>query len=454
MKRKKVLIGAGVVVLLGVIAWANLGLRRETGLAVHVEKVDARDLEAIVSASGKVQAKRAVNISAETSGKVVRVAVNEGEMVQRGQLLLEIDPKNLETRVQNSDASLASARSTLEQTRAQIENTRVALKEAQDALKRMEDLFKNGLLPRDQFEKAQNEVKRQETNLVVGEQSVKTQQQRIKQEEANLESAKYDLNKVRIVSPIAGLVTRRSIEEGETAVVGTMNNAGTVLMQVSDMSVIETEIEVDETDIPFIKIGQPAKVTIDAIPDQTFPGKVTELGNSPILAAGGPAAQAGRATNFKVVVTIDGQVPNVRPGFTCTAVITTATRQKTVSVPIQAMTVRELVVNEKGEIVKPEEPAAKGPRPARPGPPPELQPGQKRQEIEGVFMVKDGHAVFVPVKTGIAGEKYFEVLKGLSAGDEVIVGPFASVRSLREGDQVRVEAAPFSRPGAEAAKDK
>ena len=453
MKRKKVLIGAGVVVLLGLVAWANLGLRRETGLAVHVEKVEARDLEAIVSASGKVQAKSAVNISAETSGKVVHVAVNEGEMVTRGQLLLEIDPKNLETRVQNSEASLASARSQLEQTRAQNENTKVALKEAQDALKRFEDLFKNGLLPRDQFEKAQNEVKRQETNLLVGEQSVKTQQQRIKQEEANLESAKYDLNKVRIVSPIAGLVTRRSIEEGETAVVGTMNNAGTVLMQVSDMSVIETEIEVDETDIPFIRVGQPAKVTIDAIPDQTFPGKVTEVGNSPIQATGA-AATGGRATNFKVVVTIDGEVPNVRPGFTCTAVITTATRQKAIAVPIQAMTVRELVVNEKGEVVKKEEPPTKGPRPARPEPPAELEPGQKRQEIEGVFMVKDGYAVFVPVKTGIAGEKYFEVLKGLAAGDEVIVGPFASVRSLREGDQVRIEAAPFSRPGAEAAKDK
>ena len=445
MKRKKVLIGLGIVVLLGLVAWANLGFRRESGLVVHVEKIEARDLEAIVSASGKVQAKRAVNISAETSGKVVHVAVNEGETVQRGQLLLEIDPKNLETRVQNFDASLASARSQLEQTKAQIENTKVALKEAQDALKRAEDLSRNGLLPRDQLEKAQNVVKRQETNLLVGEQSVKTQQQRIKQEEANLDSAKYDLNKVRIVSPIAGLVTRRSIEEGETAVVGTMNNAGTVLMQVSDMSV-------DETDIPFIRVGQPAKVTIDPIPDQTFAGKVTEVGNSPIQATGAAAA-GGRATNFKVVVTIDGQVPNVRPGFTCTAVITTATRQKIMSVPIQAMTVRELVVDEQGEIVQLEEPKEKGVRASRPGPPPELKPGQKRQEIEGVFMVKDGHAVFVPVKTGIAGEKYFEVLKGLNAGDEVIIGPFASVRSLREGDQVRIEAEPFSRTG-EATKGK
>jgi HlyD family secretion protein len=180
---------------------------------------------------------------------------------------------------------------------------------------------------------------------------------------------------------------------------------------------------------------------------------VTEVGNSPIQATGAAAA-GGRATNFKVVVTIDGVVPNVRPGFTCTAVITTATRQKVIAVPIQAMTVRELVVDEKGEVVKTEEPKEQGPRAIRTGPPPELAPGQKRQEIEGVFMVKDGRAVFVPVKTGIAGEKYFEVLNGLSAGEEVIVGPFASVRSLREGDQVRIEAAPFTRLGTETTKGK
>jgi HlyD family secretion protein len=440
MKRRKVIIGIALVVVLGLLAWANLGLRRPSGTTVTVEKIDTRDLEAIVSASGKIQPKRSVNISAETPGKVVRVAVNEGEYVSRGQLLLEIDPKNLETRVQNSEASLASARSQLAQTKAQIENAKVALREAEDYLKRAEDLFKNGLLPRDQYERAQNEVKRQATNLQVSEQSVTTQESRIKQEEANLDNAKYDLNKVRVVSPIDGLVTRRSIEEGETAVVGTMNNAGTVLMQVADLSVIETEIEVDETDIPFIRVGQPAKVTIDALPDVTFAGQVTEVGNSPIQATG--ASAAARATNFKVVVTIDGKVPNARPGFTCTAVITTATRQKVPAVPIQAMTVRELVVDAEGEVVPRETaPAGRaGSQAARYTPAPELQPGQKRQEVEGAFMVRDGHAVFVPVKTGIAGDKYFEVLKGLRVGDEVITGPFASVRNLREGDLVQVQA--------------
>jgi HlyD family secretion protein len=220
-----------------------------------------------------------------------------------------------------------------------------------------------------------------------------------------------------------------------------MNNAGTVLLTIADLSVIETEIEVDETEIPDIRIGQPAKVTIDAIPDKEFPGKVTEVGNSPIQVATGQQ----RATNFKVVVTIDGEVPNVRPGFTCTAVITTATRQKAVAVPIQAMTLREVVVDAEGNLVPPEPPPA-GTKPgsaaARRTPTVELKPGQERKEVEGVFVVKEGRAAFVPVKTGIAGEKYFEVLSGLKPADEVITGPFASVRSLREGDEVKVTTAP------------
>ena len=438
-RKKKSIIGLLVVVLLAALAYANLGLRRPTGTAVTVEKIDQRDLEAIVSASGKIQPKESVDISAETMGKVVNVAVEEGDAVTKGQLLLQIDPRNLEIGVQNREASLATARSTLDQTKSQIENAKVALQEAEDALRRQEQMFKQGLIAREVYERALNEVSRQRTNLIVSEQSAKTQEQRIKQEEANVDNARYDLAKVRVVAPRSGIVTRRNIDEGETAVVGTMNNAGTVLLTIADLSVIETEVEVDETDIPFIKIGQPAKVTIDAIPDKTFKGKVTEVGNSPIQAAG--AQQTGRATNFKVVVTIEGTVPNVRPGFTCTAVITTATRQKVVSVPIQAMTVRELVVDEQGEVV-PDPPAddkagkANGPR--RPAPPAELKPGQQRKEIEGVFMIRDGHAAFVPVKVGIAGEKYFEVLGGLNPGDEVITGPFASVRGLRAGDQVRI----------------
>jgi HlyD family secretion protein len=437
-RRRKIVVGFLLVVAIGTIAYLNVGLKRDDSTAVTAEKIEKRDLESIVSASGKIQPKKQVNISAETMGKVVSVDVNEGESVKRGQLLLQIDPKNLETAVQNRIASLNTAKSQLDQTKGQIENSKIALKEAEDNLGRMEAQAKAGLVPREQLDRARNDVARQRTNLQTAEQNKVTQEQRIKQEEANLESAEYDLNKVRVVSPIDGLVTRRNIEVGETAVVGTMNNAGTVLLTIADLSVIETEIEVDETDIPYIQIGQPAKVTIDAIPDRTFPGKVTEVGNSPIQTG---TAQTGRATNFKVVVTIDGTVPNVRPGFTCTAVVTTATRQKALAVPIQAMALREMVVDAEGQIVKPETPAPgqKAPvGPPRPGVMPELKPGQSRKEIEGVFLVKDGRAVFQPVKVGIPGEKYFEVLEGLKEGDEVITGPFTSVRNLRDAQEVHV----------------
>jgi HlyD family secretion protein len=443
--KKKVLLGGGIVVLLGAIAIANFSFKRTPGVSVTVEKIERRDLESIVSASGKIQPKKQVNISAETMGKVVNLRVNEGDFVKAGQPLLEIDPRNLETQVQNREASLGTQRSQLEQTKASVVNARLSLQQAKDALRRAEAQEAQGLISRFELERAQNDVKRAETDLHVSETSVRTQEQRIKIEEANLETAKYDLNKVRIVSPIDGIVTRRNVEEGETAVVGTMNNAGTVLLTIADLSVIETEIEVDETDIPNVRIGQSAKVTIDPIPDKTFPGRVTELGNSPIQTG---TAAAGRATTFKVTVTIDGSVPNVRPGFTCTAVVTTATREKSMAVPIQAMTLREVIVDDKGKIVRPETPA-RGSRPSPAAGPVTPKPGQTRKEIEGVFIAKDGLAVFTPVKTGIAGEKYFEVLEGLAEGDQVITGPFGSVRGLRDGDLIKVSTGPATpvRPG-------
>jgi HlyD family secretion protein len=436
-RTKKIVIALTVIVLLGALTYANFAFKRTTGAQVNIEKIERRDLEAIVSASGKIQPKRSVQISAETVGKVVNLQVNEGDMVKAGQPLLQIDPRNIETQVQNREASLATARSTLEQTRSQVENARLNLKQAQDDFKRQEGLWNSGLTTRDSYERSANSVRTMESNLRQAEQSVKTQEERIKAEQANLDSARYDLTKLRIISPIDGLVTRRNIEEGETVMIGTMNNAGTVLLQIADMSVIEAEVEVDETDIPFVRLGQPAKVTIDALPDQTFMGKVTEVGNSPIQTTG--AAAASRATNFKVVVTIDGRVPDVRPGFTCTSVITTATRQKAVAVPIQATTVREMIVDEEGNVVRAEPARGKGAAAKTiPVTPVELKPGQTRKELEGVFLVSGDHAVFAPVKTGIAGEKYFEVLSGLKEGDQVITGPFASVRALKDNDLIKV----------------
>jgi HlyD family secretion protein len=437
-RKKKIFIGVGVVALLGAVAFANMRFKKKDGLTVNVEKVQKHKLDALVSASGKIQPKRSVNISADTMGKVTSLSVNEGDRVTKGQFLLEIDPRNLRTRVQSGEASLQAQRSGQEQLRLALEAARVNLKAAEDAFRRQQELMKGGLTTREAYERAENEVKVRQADLRSQEQNLKTQQLRYEQERASLESARYDLSRVRLESPINGIVTRRNIEEGETAVTGTMNNPGTVLLTIADMSVIESEVEVDETEIPNVQLGQTAKVTIDAMPGKTFTAKVTEIGNSPIQVAG--QASSGQATNFKVVLTLDGEVPDVRPGFTCTAEITTATRTSSLSVPIQAMTVREMIVDAKGDIVR--EPVTPGtPAARRPTGPAELKEGQTRKELEGVFLVRDGRAYFEAVKTGIAGEKYFEVLSGLKEGDEVIVGPFSSVRDLRDGTVVKVETA-------------
>jgi HlyD family secretion protein len=431
MNRKKLLIGLAIVVVLGVLAYANLNVRRPSGITINVEKIQTRDLESQVSASGKVQPRRTVKVSNEASGKVLKLNVREGDVVTKGQVLVEIDPTQLQTIVEQHEASLASAKSVLSQTEVQVENAKVALGESEDTLRRAEASAQAGLIAREQLERARNAVKTYTSNLKSAEQSVLTQKQRVKQEEANLESARIDFTKVKVLSPINGIVTQRLIEEGETARYNAIGG-GTDLLAIADMSGIDAEIEVDETDIPDIRIGQITKVTIDALPGKDFPGRVTEVGNSPIQGAG---AAGGRATNFKVKVTIDGSVPGVRPGFTCTAVITTATRTKVVAVPIQSMLVRELVVDAAGNPVPAPTPVAGSTKPA---PPAEPKAGESRKEIDGVFLVRDGKAVFVPVKVGIIGDKYYEVLSGLKEGDEVVTGPPTAARTLRDGETVRI----------------
>ena len=441
-RNKKILVGVAIVLALGAVAFANFKFKRVDGVEVTTEAVKKRHLEAIVSASGKIQAKRDVNISADTMGRVTELAVDEGYRVKKGQFLMQIDPRNLRTAVQRTEASLAAARSNAEQVRLALDSARVALKQAQDNYKRQQDLWKGGLTTRETLERAENDLKQRQADLASQEQNVRTMQLRMESESATAASARYDLSKVRIESPIDGIVTRRNIEEGETVVIGTMNNAGTVLLTIADMSIIQAEVEVDETDIPSLRIGQPAKVTIDAMPGQTFTGKVTEIGNSPIQATAGTSTT--QATNFKVVVTLDHEIPEVRPGFTCTAEITTAVRDGAVTVPIQATTVREMILDQKGNIVRPPD-AEKGKRratPAAAAASTELAPGQTRKELEGVFAVQNNKAVFMPIKTGIAGEKYFEVLSGLKEGDSVITGPFASVRALAEGAAVKPATTP------------
>jgi HlyD family secretion protein len=446
-----VLVGGAIVIIVAATVAGGLWFKKKDAVAVTAEQIQSRTLTAIVSASGTIQPKRSVNISADTIGRVTQLAVQEGERVKAGQFLLQIDPKSLQTAVNRGVASLDIERSALGAARVAVQTAQANLELANETLQRQKQLWSEQLTTKESLDKAQNDVAVARTEVAARQADVNTQAQRIRQEQASLASARYDLSKVTISSPIDGIVTRRNIEEGEMVLVGTMNNAGTVLLTIADMSVIQAEVQVDETDIPNLRIGQPAAISVDAYPDRTFRGHVTEIGNSPIQdtstssgqAAGGGGGTTGQqATNFKVVVTIDEQIPDVRPGFTCTADITTATRDHAVSVPIQAVTTRDLLYDANGAIVPETKSASGGGVAGGTALEAAPKPGQTRKETEGVFVIRDGKATFVPVTIGIAGDRYFEVLSGLKAGDTVITGPYSSVRQLDNGAAVKIQTTP------------
>src|SRR5579864_760832 len=437
---RKALVAVGVVVALGGIIYANLKFARQTGLEVTAEKAVRRDLQAVVTASGTIQPVRSVDVGAFSPGRVVDLQVKEGDVVKEGQFLLQVDPRSMQIQADAEEQGLATARSQLEETRKALENAKAALVQARSTFDRQADMYKNHLLSRADYETAKNNVDMAQATVDQTAQSLLTQDTRIKQADSQLQNAQYNRDLMRITSPIAGVITKRSVELGQMVTGSAF--APSVLVTVADMSVIRAEVEVDETDIPSVKPGQPATITIDALPDQTFKGEVTELGDSPILATG--AAANARATDFKVKVQLDHTIPGVRPGFTCSASITTATRQQALSVPIQAVTVREMVVDQTGAIVRPEAGRAGQPRRPTSTTPQDLQPGQTRKELEGVFVIRDGKALFVPTKIGIAGDKYFEVLSGVNEGDQIITGPFASVRTMKDGDAVKIAPATSS----------
>ncbi len=422
-KKKRAALGI-VAALVAAGAGGYFYYQRQQLPEISVEAIARRNLEALVSASGKVQPKKLVNISADTVGRVTKLSVEEGDVVKKGQFLLQIDPEILESAVELSEAGLAAGREAVGSARVAVETARANLDLAEQNLRRLTRLHREELVSQEVLDRAEAEMKVRKSELEASETEVRAQEQRLEQEVAALRSARHNLSKVTLDSPMDGLVSRLNIEEGETVLVGTMNNPGTVLLTVADMSVVQAELEVDETDITEVALGQPARVTIDAFPDREFTGRVTKIGSSSLETQ----AQAQRqATMFEVEVTLDSEVPEARPGFSCTADITTSTRVDATSVPIQALTVREVYPDAEGNFharTRDEE-----------WPP---SPPVEGDEIEGVFVLRDGRAHFTPLKIGIAGEEYFEVLEGLREGDEVIVGPFDQVRDMLDRDRVRI----------------
>lgn len=414
-KRGKIL--GGSIVGIAIIALAGVGIasRRESGVEVRTEAVQRRDLVSVVTASGIIQPKRKVDISADVSGRVVLLSVVEGQTVQRGDLLLRIDPTAFEAAVRRSEAMVAQAR-------AQEAQARANLLQATSAAQRAEQLAAGDRLISDQ------DLEQARTQQRVSEAQFEAARYGVSQATASLNEAQEALRKTTIVAPMTGRVTRLNIEEGETAVVGTMNNPGSLLLTVADLGEMEAAVKVDETDVPHISHGDSASVKIDAFPNQTFTGRVTQIANSAIQGQGTAAAgQQNQSVDFEVVITLDNPPAELRPDLSATAEIITETRNNAISVPIIAVTVRD-PDGKKFQAVEAEQGAPAGPA---------AGPAAREAEVEGVFVLSDGAAAWVPVTLGIAGDQYFEVVEGLKGGEIVIAGPYSAVRDLEAGSSVR-----------------
>jgi len=419
--KKKYFIFIGIALLVVILIFVNVRAKRQRALAVQAEEVTRRDLTMVISASGSVRPKRKVDISASSIGKVTKVAVREGDVVERGQFLLQIDPIELETAVARIEAMLEAAKANERQAAAQAD-------QAKNDYERAKTLLAGGY-------RTSQEVDAAKTNYDVAAARLEAVSQDILQYRANLASARHSLKEVTITAPMSGIVTRRNVEEGETAIMGTLNNLGTVLLTIADLSTIETEIEVDETEVTRMKIADKAKVTLDAYPDTSFTGEVSEIGNSPILSAASATQQQG--VDFKVVVTILDSIPNVRPGLSADAEITVAESKSALSIPIQSLTARRKR-DLKGYKASADTTKAADTTRIAAAKADTAQSGAGETEVEGVFVVKDGKAQFRQVKVGISSQKHFEVKSGLEAGEKVVSGNFKAIRELKDGQRVKI----------------
>jgi HlyD family secretion protein len=414
-KKRKIWIAAGLAILVLGIAGAAIASNRGDGAEVRTEVVGRQDLVSSIAASGVIQPSRKVDISADISGRVIQLAVVDGQMVERGALLLRIDPTSYEAAVRRGEAMVAQAQ-------AQAAQATASLIQARSAARRAEQLAAG-----DRLISAQ-EVEQARTQEQVAEAQLEAARFGVAQAQASLSETREALRKTTIVAPMSGRITRLNIEEGETAIVGTMNNPGSLLLTVADLSVMEANVQVDETDVPYITHGDSASVSIDAFPDREFSGRVTRISDSAIQAAGGAQAQ-GQSVDYEVVITLDAPPPGLRPDLSATAKVITATRGNALAVPIISVTIRDPDGKrfDSGEANETAGAAAQIAEAA---------------EVEGVFIVREGEAVFVPVEVGIAGDRYFELIEGLSDGDTLIAGPYSVIRDLETGDAVRVIAPP------------
>ena len=416
-KRTKMIVGLVSVIAIGSIGAGAAASRKEKPVSVRLEAVQERDLVAVVSASGWIRPFRKVDVQADIMGRIVELNVREGQDVQKGQVLLRIDPTQYQAQVARAKASVSEALAREAQAKANV----IQAKRTFDRSKALAAQGDN-LISKQQVEDA-------ETQLQVQHELLRAAQYGVEMARAVWAEDQDQLNKTVIRAPMNGVVTRLEVEEGETAIVGTMNNPGSLLLTVADLSVMEAVIRVDETDVPEIKLNDSTTVEIDAFPKQKFLGRVTEISHSSTRPPESVAQQGGAGTqsvDFEIVIRLDNPPLTLRSDLSATAEIVTASKRKVLSIPIIALTVRE-----RGNVkaLPTDDPKAKKAA--------EAAERDKSVDEEGVFIVRDGKSKFVQIKTGITGREHFEVLEGLTSKDTVVAGPYEAVRSLEDDKLVK-----------------
>jgi HlyD family secretion protein len=407
-KKTKIILGVLGVVVLAFVAMGFIRGKDKDVARVTTAKVEKIDLVAKVTANGKIQARRKVDLSALVMGQIVNLAAKEGDRVKKGQLLLQIDRAQLAAQTAGRESALGAMRSDLLAARSNAEQARFDYERAHRN-------WEAKILSEAEMQKAKSVYDTAQANL-------SATQQRLQESGANLAASRDSLSKTTVSAPIAGVVTYLPVKEGEVTVIGTMNNPGTQLLTISDMSEVEAVMMVDETSVPEVKVGQKANLNIDAYPNRPFEGIVTEVGSSPI-AKNDPdllsLTQGSEAINFKVKIRVVNPPDTIRPGFSVTADILTGRKEGATAIPIQALVVRDVPKKDGKAAV----PSSAG----------------RAQTEEGVYLVKNQKLAFEKVETGLAGELMIEVKKGPKVGEEIVTGPFKVLRQIKEGDRVIVE---------------
>jgi HlyD family secretion protein len=403
------LIVVGLTLVAGGAAAYQINKKKHAGTEVRLEKVARRDLVSAVTASGKIEAKTSVDISADITGRIIRIAVREGDLVNKGQFLIQIDPAQYLAAVARAQGVVGSTEATLTQARANLDQAERQWNRA----RQLTQLGPNLITP--------EAAEQARTSYDVAQANWQATRAQLEQSRASLQESRDNLAKTRLTSPIAGRVVRLAVEEGEVAVPGTFSRETGLLLTVADLSVILAKVQVDETDVVRLAANDSVQVTIDAYPDTAFTGRVTEISHSAQLTATQTASGSNdRAVDFDVEVTLDNPPRDVRPDLSCTARMVTDTRAKPLSIPIIALTVRD------HERVPIEDSTMDTTRLKKLG-----------KEAEGVFVVREGKATFRPVKVGIAGDEYFEVIDGLREGETIVAGTYQAIRDLKDGARVR-----------------